>query len=185
MMHKLKLIHWFFVWLGAMILLVILTQPDHRPDKLDKEGYGTTRSSVMYFQNIRSFYYLKSEEAGGLLDAYRLKSLYETPEEAGIPFVIYHNPQSKEAFIRVDTAFVFDRFTILQIDMDTMKMNVPFPGADQESQYVFGKLVYRVLRDDGALFLRDESGNQIAISGQTKIQIKMTLTDYFKLIDKQ
>jgi hypothetical protein len=183
-MSKLRLIHWFFIWLGVMFLLVIVTQPDQRPDKLEAEGFATTQSSRMYFQNIRSFYYLKSEEGGGMLEAYRLKSLFETTEAPVIPFIIYQNTLSGEAFIRVDTAFVDHRYSQIQIEMDTMRMVLPFPDADQESQYEFGKAVYKVLRDDGTLFFLSEAGEGIAIEGQQKIQLKMTLTDYFRLLDK-
>jgi len=183
-MRKLRLIHWFFIWLGVMFLLVIVTQPDQRPDKLKAEGFATTQSSRMYFQNIRSFYYLKSEEGGGMLEAYRLKSLFETTEAPVIPFVIYQNTLTSEAYIRVDTAFVDPRYRQIQIEMDTMRMVLPFPDADQESQYEFGKVVYKVLRDDGSLSFLSEEGEEIPVSGQQKTQIKMTLTDYFRLLDK-
>lgn len=185
-MHKVKLAHWFFIWLAGMFALVWLTQPDERPDKLEEISFSTTSPSELYFKNVRSFYYRLTEESEGILNAYRLKSLYDSDEEILLPFVIYHNWRTKEAYIRLDTNYLMAQESAahLLIDHAQSADSIRFPDFTHDSQFSFARAVYRAIRDEKDILISGSDNRMVALSGQNRISAKRILTDYFKLIEK-
>lgn len=179
-----KLGKWFFIWLAIMIVTVFLTLPDKRPEKIDLVGFTTTESSELYFKNVRSFYYQTADEGEGIFEVYRLESLFSTPGHK-LPFALYNNWRSNEAFVRLDTAFIkVADYDFIVIDSSNVRMDtLLFPEMTNESQYLFAKEVYKNL-DSGRKvgFYRSDSTYWMLES--TANSVKRTLTDYFRLLDK-
>lgn len=184
---KFKLAHWFVIWLGTMFLLVVLTQPESRPDKLNNIDFSVTESAELYFRNVRSYHYLQSQEAGDIFDVYRLKSLFKPDADSPslLPFTIYNNWRSNEAFIRLDTAFTAKDAVALVADSAGVPSDRgPLPDATNEAQYLFAVNVYRALRDDLDLGLLTENADTVRIPEDRCKAAKQVLTDYFKLTGK-
>jgi hypothetical protein len=169
-----------------MIGFAMLTQPDERPDKLEDITFDTTTPSELYFKNVRSFYYRQTEEGDGILHAYRLKSLYDNEDEIFLPFVIYHNWRSKEAYIRLDTNFLVavETTAYVLIEHPNGVDSFAFPDFTHDSQFAFARDVYRALRDDKDVRITGLHAQPIALTGQKRIASQRVLTDYFKLIEK-
>ncbi len=182
-MKKLHLAHWFFIWLLGMFILVVLTQPDERPDKLEAMSFNTTRSSMLYFNNIRSFYYNKTEEGKGVLIGYRLKSQYEST--GGLPFAIYMVNGASDAYIRLDTASIVGGLNgVVFIDSLPSGKILPLPEAMQEEQYNFAKAIFRALKAEQPLALQYRNGSTAPLGGDDRSHLEQVLTDYFRLIGK-
>ena len=183
-MNNAKLLKWFIVWAAAMVVVVVLTLPDNRPDKIDSLGFETTESSELYFKNVRSFYYKNSPEADGILDVYRLESLF-SDTALSLPFAMYNNWRVNETFIRLDTAYLNVRkFSAVVSDSSGIKTDtIAFPKMTNESQYVFARDIYKALRDKEKLGLAN--GNDVIwLSESMNLSVKRTLTDYFRILGK-
>ncbi len=184
-MHKLKLKHWFFIWLGIMIGIAVILQPDERPDKFSKPGFSTTRQSEMYFRNIRSFYYATTEEAEGILYAHRLNALFDENDNILLPFVIYHNWRTHEAFIRLDTNYYAgDVYPFAVADSAGVRIDTIWsPDLWQEAQSDFAKAIYiALIREKKITF--PKSDTSAVLTGQERTATRRVLTDYFTLIGK-
>ncbi len=167
-----------------MVVLVIATLPDQRPEKIDTVGFDTTESAELYFKNVRSFYYTKKEEGEGIFDVYRLNSLF-SDSTATLPFAIYHNWRSNEGFIRLDTSRMAQgKYSAIQIDSSRIMIKqLDLPSMNNESQYLFAKEVYKALRDEKRISVVTEN-DSIEVGESTSISIERTLTDYFRLVGK-
>lgn len=178
--NKIKI--WFAVWLAATVILIAVTQPDSRPDKLDHVGFSTTESAELYFKNVRAYHYFYAREGGDIFDVYRLKALFSGGDPPVLPFTVYNNWRVNEAFVRLDTAYLDARFTAAVIDSaGSGARAVSFPEMYNESQYLFAVEVYRALRDEKELGLFSPSKDTLWIRGEQRKALKRTLTDYFKL----
>lgn len=187
-MRKNRILTLFFFWLLAMIFLIILTLPDERPDKFDSISFNTTQSSKLFFRNVRSYYYQSREEAGGTMEAFRLNSRNKDTLYPSLNFTIYMVWDANLAFIRLDTHnTVYRHYSSLLLEdpnvgsVDTLAL----PQADNDSQYLFAKTVYKALDSEMKLFLKSPNKEKV-ISPHDKdgSSIKTILYDYFRLIGK-
>jgi len=177
-----KLKFWFAIWLAFMVVLIIATQPDNRPDKLDNIGFATTESAELYFRNVRAYHYLHKPEGGDMFDVYRLKALFDEAEPPLLPFTVYNNWRLNEAFVRLDTAYLDSRYTAAVLDSaGVVRREVPLPEIFNESQYLFAVEMYRALRDEKDVGLYAAPNDTTWIRGEQRKALKRTLTDYFKL----
>lgn len=186
-MKKFKLAHWFAIWLAAMFVLVVFTQPESRPDKLGNIDFSVTESAELYFRNVRSYHYLHNQEAGDIFDVYRLKSLFNPDADSPplLPFTIYNNWRANEAFIRLDTAFTAKSAVALVADSAGISSDRgALPDATNEAQYMFAVSVYRALRDDLDIALLTEDADTVRIPDDRRKAVRQVLTDYFKLTGK-
>jgi hypothetical protein len=184
LVHNAKLGKWFFIWLAIMVVTVFLTLPDERPAKIDLVGFETTESSELYFKNVRSFYYETSEEGEGIFEVYRLASLFEAEGQI-LPFALYNNWRTNEAYVRLDTTFIkVSDYDFIIVDSASVTMDtLLFPQQNNESQYLFAKEVYKHL-DAGRKVGFSKMDSADWMHESTAISVKRTLTDYFRLLDK-
>jgi hypothetical protein len=133
---------------------------------------------------LRPFYYQTTEEASGILVVYRLKSIIEDTSLT-LPFTLYNNWRTNEAFIRLDTTLmegplvdfvVIDSAGILR---DTLLL----PDAYNESQYFFARDLFKAIRNQRRIGLYTEESLKWLSDYQVK-SIHRTLTDYFRLVGK-
>ncbi len=183
-MSKLKLSHWFGLWLALMLLIVMTTQPESRPDKLDSIDFQTTESAELYFRNVRAYHYLHKEEGGDIFDVYRLKSLYADTSQVALPFAIYNNWRANEAFIRLDTVHLDKQWRVVVRDSLGIFSNIALPEMYNESQYTFAVEVYRSLNREYPMALINDHGDTLRVEGDPRKYSLRTLTDYFKLVGK-
>jgi hypothetical protein len=167
-----------------MLTIVLLTVPDERPDKIDTIGFATTESAELYFKNVRSFYYRHNSEAEGILEVYRLESIFKDSLPS-LPFAMYNNWRVNETFIRLDTAFINTKvFLAVVADSSRRKTDtINFPELSNESQYLFARDIYKALDNNEKLGLLGEN-EVIWLSETMNVSVKRTLTDYFRLLGK-
>ena len=172
------------LWAICMLAIILLTLPGERPDKIDTIGFATTESAELYFKNVRSFYYKHNSEAEGILEVYRLESIFKESLPT-LPFALYNNWRANETFIRLDTAFINTRaFLAVVADSSSIKTDtITFPEMSNESQYIFARDIYKALDKNEKLGLATE--NEVVWFSETMtVSVKRTLTDYFRLLGK-
>jgi len=167
-----------------MLIVVIIFQPDSRPEKIDFVSFNTNEADELYFKNMRLFYYSTNEEGGGAFEVHRLNSIKNTDDRT-LPFAIYHSWRANEAFIRMDTSFT-NQFSdaILLKDSAGVRIAVSeFPNPDNTSQYEFAKLTYKALQEQSKLGF-SYNGNEYWLNESAAKSVRQCLKDYFKLIGK-
>jgi hypothetical protein len=185
-MQKLSLKQWFALWICAMVMLIVLTQPDERADKINTISFDTTESAQRYFTNVRSFYYHLTDEGQGMLQVYRLKTLFQNTSQTFIPFAIYDNWRTNEAMIRIDTARLDTQMwtSLKAVSPKGDVSEITFPDSWNESQYEFARVVYLALKSECSFSLVKASGIEEPLSPAAMRDAKRTLTDYFHLTGK-
>jgi hypothetical protein len=183
-MPKLSLTQWFALWMLAMLILIVVTQPTSRPDRLDDIEFQTTEGAEIYFRNVRAYHYLQKEEASGILDVYRLKALYSDSAYAVLPFAIYNNWRANEAFVRLDTAYLDKQWSAVLRDSLSYSHIISLPEMDNESQYLFAVEVYRSIRDEFPLAMISANGDTLRLEGEARKLAGRVLADYFKLVGR-
>lgn len=169
-----------------MLVLVVVTQPDERPDKLVQIGFDTTESAELYFRNVRSYHYFHQQEGGDIFDVYRLKSLFEAADrQPMLPFVIYNNWRANEAFIRLDTSYQHPTSFHTVIDSaGTLGRSVALPDLYNEAQFDYARAIYRALRDECEVGMASPGQDTLWLRGDERKATKRVLTDYFRLVGK-
>ena len=183
-MFNSKLAKWFVAWVVLMIIVVIIFQPDSRPEKIDFVSFNTNEADELYFKNMRLFYYSTNEEGGGAFEVHRLNSIKNTDDRT-LPFAIYHSWRANEAFIRMDTSFT-NQFSHAVLLKDSAGVHIAvseFPSPDNISQYEFAKLTYKALQEKSKLGFSD-NGNEYWLNESASKSVRQCLKDYFKLIGK-
>jgi hypothetical protein len=181
-----KLMRWFALWMGAMLLFVLLTQPAERPDKLADASFTTSESAQMYFTNVRSYYYLSTEEGNGRFRVHRYKPMTEQTDSCFIPLVIYDHWRANEAFIRWDTTLLRPS-GVLEIRCecrDEAPVTLLPPDGTTESEYYFARDLYRTALPDCRVALVSSGGMLCEVAGTSLRNTRRVLTDYFKLLGK-
>ncbi len=169
----------------GMVILVVVTQPDERPEKIDIVGFDTTESAELYFKNMRSFYYSKSEEGGGIFEVYRYKAIFED-DMPTVHFAIYNNWRTNEAFIRIDTA-AFENGTVEALRIDSAEMvrrSIILPDFQNESQYAFARDIYKILERKERLGILYKDNTEVWLTESQVKSLKQCLKDYFRLVGK-
>lgn len=173
----------FILWLLAMLLLIVFTLPNERPDKLDNPQFGISESAQLYFNNVRSYYYNGAEEGDGMFRVYRIKSAGGSDALCGLSFSIYENWRSNEAFIRVDsTRFPTGNWSAIIFEKpDETKSIIPAPEVYNESQLLFARDLYRQLCREYTNVHMLHAKDTCTLSAETVKAWRRTLSDYFKL----
>lgn len=179
----------FSAWFLIMVVIVIFTLPDSRLSKLERISFATPSSAQLFFKNVRSFYYNKNEEGGGVFDAYRLNSLLEEPQQSKIHFVIYQNWRQHKAFIRVDTALttIENQPITWTVESDSNSDTLNWPSGKNEEQFSFAAAIYRVLSESEAtLFVLSPEGDKVTLfeDQQARTRTRLILRDYFRLTNR-
>jgi len=183
-MFNSKLTKWFLAWVVMMLVVIIIFQPDTRPEKIDFVSFDTNEADELYFKNVRLFYYSTSEEGEGIFDVHRLSSL-KSSDEALLPFAIYHSWRANEAFIRLDTTFT-NKFSGGVLIKDSAGVSVTIsslPAPNNEAQYEFARIVYKALKENSRLGLRYRE-KDFWFKESSSRSIRQCLNDYFKLVGK-
>jgi hypothetical protein len=183
-MFNSKLAKWFLAWVVLMVAIIIVFQPESRPEKIDSVSFNTNEADELYFKNVRLFYYSTNEEGGGAFEVHRLNSLKDV-EELILPFAIYHSWRANEAFIRLDTAFTnYYHGAVLLKDSAGVQLSISeLPDADNVSQYVFAKVAFKALREKSKLGIK-HNGKEIWLTETGSKSVRQCLKDYFKLTGK-
>ena len=182
-----KLKKWFFYWGIAMLVIVIcfaIFQPAKKIN-LQEVDFTTTQSSELYFKNMRSYFYDKTEHETANFKIYRLGSREEDSSKNKLSFMLLSNWLQSECYIMAESGVVNLKEDQLQIryahqDSSGVLLLTDF---DSYGNYVFAAHLYEQLDKNATIQLK-HSKKWIAFSESEKKSLKKSLSDYFKLVGK-
>jgi len=173
------------LWALIMVAIILATVPEKRPDKMAIPGYATRAADELYFRNVRAFYYTKTDEAEGILEVYRLNSIFDEGKVSSLPLAIYHNWRAHECFIRIDSAYLSAPRPVLLSISPSKVDTLHWPTDGNEEQYAFAYRLFQELKQEGELKLvHPITGETKTLTDSERKDLRMTLKDYFKLIGK-
>ncbi len=152
-----------------------------------KQEFRTTVDSKLFFNNMKSIYYNKTEGANKI-DLYTYR---KSPKDKGEPYLqlrIADNWLHDEAYVLIepgehyatgDTIFARNQPKEGSVEV------IYWPPNNRRGQFAFTSTVYVWLKDRTALELKDRKGNwvQYADDKPTQDMWLITLRDYFELIN--
>lgn len=182
-----KLKKWFFYWGIAMLAIVIcfaIFQPAKKID-LQAVDFTTTQSSELYFKNMRSYFYDKTDHDAANFKIYRIGSREIDSTKNKLSFMLLSNWLQSECYVMAESGLV-------DFKEENIQLNYKHPDSsgtlllsdhDNYSHYVFAAKLYEQLDKNAALYLK-HSKNWIEFTESEKKSLKKTLSDYFKLVGK-
>lgn len=179
---------WVWTFVIVLLSLALAFGPANKRLNLHEVRFKTTSSSILYFKNIRSFYYQIIEKRKPLT-LYRNKDYQENDSSSELPFTIITNPLADEAYIYVET----ERFKqlaplsvfIIGHDSDTLSYK-DIGGFNNEGHFKLAVAVYEGLSNQSQILLSTK-GNTAKVILNTDEDRKTAITvleDYFKLVNK-
>lgn len=182
-MFQNKLAKYFLIWLGAMVLLLAVTFPEHRPVDFTKPSFRVAQPDFLYFKNLRAYYYFENEDEASGYKILKFKSFYK--DSSNIPpltFSIFHNWRQDEAYVMAlwRDSVVFNEPLTFQWDSGDESGEISLQEFNSEAHFKFTGELYSHLTANHEL---KHKGVSIFDTPQKKAAIK-TLIDYFKLVGK-
>lgn len=178
-----KLPMYFGLWFVGFVIVLALVFPENRPVDFSVPEFRTSQADLLFFKNIRSFYYHKIEDEKSGYDILRIKSLYQDSSKTPtITFVLFNNWKQSETYIITEKnkKLVFEENLKLSWKSKDETGRILLEAFNNEAHFKFAGEVYsHLIAGDELLF----EGNPIYSEFQRKSAIK-TLKDYFKLVGK-
>lgn len=182
-----KLKKWFFYW-GISMLIIVICFAIFQPAKkinLQAIDFTTTQSSELYFKNMRSYFYDKTDHDAANFKIYRIGSREKDSTKNKLSFMLLSNWLQSECYVMAESGLV-------DLKEEGLKLSYEHPDSsgtlllsnlDSYGHYVFAAKLHEQLDKNAALYLK-HSTNWIEFSESEKKSLKKTLSDYFKLVGK-
>ena len=180
---------WFWVFVVALLGLSFLFAPTAKLLNLHEIRFTTTSSSILYFKNIRSYFYEVDADRKPLL-VYRLKSRTSSTVERPLDFSIVSNPLSNEAYIYLETNSKFKQSLkpsvfMVKENSDTL-LYADVTKMNNEQHFDMAASIYLSLLSDEDIYLTTSERSRIKLfeDDHSRQNAEIVLEDYFKLVNK-
>ncbi len=181
--------HKYLAFLPVLSCLIAACTLD-KDKKVDKDNprHGTTDSSVMFFKNMRQYYYEKDENRETGIVQYRYK---EQPAlnsaEPGLAAAIVYNWRSGQAYILVETSVFFEDEAPIVVEWESQTKGengqFVFERGNSHEHFVFAAELYTALQEGhGLSFLAKGSKYPLFVNKQAREAFRITLSDYYRLV---
>ena len=178
-----KLPLYFGLWFVGFIIILALVFPENRPVDFKVPQFRTSQADLLYFKNIRSFYYDKVEDEKSSYEILHLKTLWQ--DSTKIPkltFAIINNWRQDETYVitECNRKMLFQEPISINWENNKVEGSITLSEFNSEAHFKFAGEVYSHLINDDKLFFESEP----IFSDQQRKSIIKTLKDYFKLTGK-
>jgi len=183
---KRPLLRWFLIWILAMgvgVVLFGIFGPTAKQIDMQEISYTTTESSILYFKNMRAYFYDKEEDQQSGYTLYRIDSRAEEGK-SNLHFIIVHNWRLNEAYLMAESDLVdLDHQRIAVVTKSKKLDTVKLKGFDAEAHYRFAAGLFEAIENKEELSIF--RANKEVLLSQAEIKsLKKSLSDYFKLVGK-
>jgi hypothetical protein len=178
-----KLPLYFGLWFVGFVIVLALVFPENRPVDFKVPQFRTSQADLLYFKNIRSFYYDKVVEEKSGYDILHLKTLWQDSiKSPQLTFAILNNWRQDETYVITEwkRKMLFQEPLAIQWKNEKEQGVISIKEFNNEAHFKFAGEVYSHLINEDELLIDGES---IYSDIQRKSAIK-TLKDYFKLVGK-
>ncbi len=176
------------VFIGFLLGLSFLFAPAPRAVDLNEVRFAHTSSSLLYFKNIRSFYYdiQPDERSGFILNRLKRRDLDST--RPSLQFTIVNNWRMDESYIYAELNTAGEQWAAPAVYFTRATKDTLFSlnRLDNEAHYHFAAEVYNQLLRNQPLYLVNgqDTIKELYAEKRTNFNAAMVLEDYFKLVNK-
>ena len=164
-----------------LVLLVYFTNPKVKQIRSDRANFQVASSDLLYFKNLRQFYYQSRELKDGQFTAFRLKA--DSLPSVPLQFSIVHNWRMDEAYIMLqdkeDTTLA-GGWLILNEGRDTFSLE----QINALEHHELAMHLFEVLQEDEDIVHLTEYGQKPKLIWDVERErenVFAVLRDYFKL----
>lgn len=174
--------------LFSIFLLACHHSPAEKPPKADLR-YRTTVPSLLYFKNMRSFYYDQKVVEGSRMDRYRLRQ-FETSSQRPILYpIIVNNWMEDEAYILIEKN-EYDEFSaplLLRWLENGKYREIRLTPKNKEGQYLFASEINKALLSGVKLEIKTIGDQFVPIfqNKKDRSNFLLVIRDFFKLTEKK
>ena len=173
----------FIFFLGAVVIFVSLFavfDPKGKKINLKEIEFSTTKSSELYFKNMRSYFYDKEEINDSKFLLYRINNREKDSNKVSLHFLLVHNWLLNECYLVAEPQNVG-----LQVEWEYEDElgTIELTGENNRAHFVFGAEVFEQLERNATLWWVDSDTKKVLPEAE-KSSLKTSLKDYFKLVGK-
>ena len=166
----------------GLFSLALLFAPEPQPVRLDEVGFSTKAPDLLYFKNVRSYYYRLTEDETSGFHLYRNKGFAFPQFEEPLRLMIVHNWRNDEAFIFFELQ---DSLKTASVVWDGLETPLLLHNQNTEQQFIIAALLYNALLAEKKIFLVEPGRKHKLFEGHRyKRAVLVSLEDYFKLVGK-
>ena len=176
--------------IGSLVFVLIMSFfNERRANNSGKEEspMRITDAERLYFKNVRAAYYDIEDRKDAKMTIYRYGKRTKTVDSPSIELSILINRVKDEAYIFVESNIQEPPLTIRwhSLDEENKGGELVFKGGDKFQHLAFIEELYPLLLENTSFDLR-YNGEYFPILGEEsgKDAFKITIIDYFKLINK-
>ena len=174
---------WIFgMVMVALVMLALMTQPNHRPIIKSKLTFKVLESDALFFRNLRQFYYEKEERSDADYELFRHPDqlLFGTNAPR---LTIVNNWKHDEAYLVFENA---DRELFAQtirMCLGPEKEVYSLASSNAQAQQLLAVSLFEALEKHDSLFEVEEKQRWVPIweNQSERGVVKTILKDYFKL----
>ncbi len=161
--------------------------PQPKPIDWDNISFSTTSSSLLYFKNVRSYYYNISPDEKAPFVLYRLKRRIRDSSRHYLQFIIVNNPLQDEAYLFAELSPVSKKYPALSVRFNNNEVFELPALLKNEDHYRLGAKVFNHLINNEKMYLCSgpDTLTELFAEKKTNLSAEIILEDYFKLTDKQ
>ncbi len=178
---SLKLI--FVLWFLAMIAFAFITNPEHKPIRMDEVSFKALESESLYFKNVRQFYYALEEREDAQFELFTLRSLANYKRDEQFLPIIVNNWRMDEAYLKFEHPALDqgEGMKFVTSNADTFELN----RQTSFDQFLLGVKLYTAIADEAEIYhLKGERAEPLFLNGNERNAFMKTLKDYYKLVGK-
>jgi hypothetical protein len=181
------LVRAFLLFISGMLLLAFLFAPEKKPLDLRTVSFTHTSSSLLYFKNIRSFYYNVHVDKKSRFTLYRLKRRNIDTTQLWLQFTIVSNPLMDESYIYTELNLPEQNpHPVVLLPRVNGDITLPLNRLNNESHYALAAEVFNQLLLEEPLYLMHDRDTiqELFATKQSRYTARIVLEDYFKLVNK-
>jgi hypothetical protein len=174
------------VWFIALALaLSFIFVPKPQAIDLGELSFSTTAQSRLYFHNVRSYFYRVDRFSKKPMAIHRLKRRTETGDSSSLNFSIAHYPGAEQAFIISELGAQFKGFKNAKLVFQSFDLEL-LENLNGEDHYRIAAKVYSSILANEVILLQLTKENLVELftDKSARLDVTITLKDYFKLVGK-
>ena len=176
------------LFVTGMLCLALLFAPTLTPVPLHIVQFEHSSSSLLYFKNLRSFYYHITPDPKSRFVLYRLKRRNTDTTEVWLQFMIVSNPLMDESYIYAEFNTAGEQYAhpavlFSRAQGDTL---LPIRNLNNEGHYQLAAKVFNQLLANESMFLLNgkDTIQELYATKASNYATAIVLEDYFKLVQK-
>lgn len=175
------------IFVFGILFLAFAFAPKPKPIDLNVVSFETTADSRIYFHNVRSFYYHLDARSKKPMRIFSLRRRTAENDSLSLQFNIVQNPSTDESFVFAQAGEGFKQYDSLLVGFSGGMKSEKLGAASAEDHYRVAAKVLSALNNDENVFLLNNTDTLKTLykENQTRINVEITLDDYFKLINKR